>query len=168
LTPSKQFKDVHLTFNEMYEQGLIRTDMPCVGTIRNPLERIASIYNYPKFFASKALFLTEEPNEYWDNIKQEIKDQGGYCSLRTKPFKAQSEYFPDHAELFNTESLHKHIIRYISDKGGKVNERIEMRKNHNNDLQEFLLKLTLGRKQEILDTYQKDYELWEKSYATYN
>jgi hypothetical protein len=52
--------------------------------------------------------------------------------------------------------------------GGRVDRRIEMRKNPDNKLDAFLAELTPNRKQDILDTYAKDFELWEKAYAVYN
>tara|TARA_R110000787_G_scaffold35028_1_gene90278 strand:+ start:268 stop:978 length:711 start_codon:yes stop_codon:yes gene_type:complete len=165
---NKKFQDVHLTFNEMCQQELIRPNTPCVGTIRNPLERVASAYNYPKFFLQNVKSTVGDPNQYWDNIKEEIKDQGKVFSFRSKLLKPQCEYFPSHARLFNTENLHEHVKKYILNKGGKVNKRIEMRKNFNNNIGQFLSKLTGHRKQDILDTYAKDYALWEKAYAVCN
>ena len=103
------------------------------------------------------------PNAYFDAIRKEKNVLG--IKVLSKP---QCDYFPDHAELFNTENLHEHVSKYILERGGKVDGRIEMRKNPDNKLDVFLAELTPDRKQDILDTYAKDFELWEKAYAVYN
>ena len=143
----------HATFNDLTNWGLTETDTPCVSTIRNPLARLSSAYNYQK----KQGFLREvNPNEFWDAVKK----KGVHAP--------QSSYFPSHAELFNTENLHEHAEKYITSRGGRVDKRIEMKKNPDNQLDAFLTALTASRKKDILDTYAKDFELWEKAYAVYN
>ena len=156
-------KDVHRTFDDLRAKGAVQPDMPCVSTIRNPLERVASMLNYiihRRMPENPTLGQeTISPNSFWDYVKEEAND------FYKKP---QSSYFPDHAELFNTENLHEHVSKYILERGGKVNGRINMRKNPDNKLDVFLAELTPDRKQDILDTYAKDFELWEKAYAVYN
>ena len=155
--------NVHHTFNDLCVKGTIQPNMPCVASIRNPLERVASMLNYiirirlPKDPPLRQE--TKSPNSFWDYVK-----------TTGHPFykKRQTDYFPDHAELFNTENLHEHVSKYILERGGKVNGRIEMRKNPDNKLDVFLAELTSDRKQDILDTYAQDFVLWEKSYAVYN
>ena len=146
------FAELHSSFEELRRKGLVDLTMSCVGTIRNPITRVASMYNYPKFFGRANI--KNNPNKYWDDLKNK--------------FKPQCDYFPDHAELFNTENLHEHVSKYILEKGGRVDRRIEMRKNPDNKLDVFLAELTPNRKQDILDTYAKDFELWEKAYTVYN
>jgi hypothetical protein len=149
-------KNVHRTFAELQSTGAISFNMPCVGTVRNPLERLSSLYYYSNALRKlrNTNAETESINGFWDKTKERLKPQ--------------STYFPDHAELFNTENLHEHVSKYILERGGKVDRRIEMRKNPDNKLDVFLAELTPNRKQDILDTYAKDFELWEKAYAVYN
>jgi len=154
-------ENMHLTFNDLMAKRAIPSEIPCISTIRNPLERFSSAFYFLR--ASHLKYHNSIPKEYadpnilWDHIKaKKIK------------YLPQSDYFPDHAELFNTENLHEHVSKYILERGGKVGGRIEMRKNPDNKLDVFLAELTSDRKQDILDTYAKDFELWEKAYAVYN
>ena len=157
-------KNVHITFDELVEKNLITETMPCVATIRNPLERYSSAFYYiRKIRYSKTGFSNtpySSPNAFWEALKN--KEPG--MSVK----RPQCDYFPDHAVLFNTENLHEHVSKYILERGGKVDGKIEMRKNPDNKLDVFLTELTPDRKQDILDTYAKDFELWEKAYAVYN
>ena len=161
--------DVHVTFEKLLRKGLVHKNTPCVSTIRSPLHRFSSGYYFVKHMFAKSNFAFlapikyANPNAYVDAIR-EGKDVLG-IKLIAMP---QSDYFPDHAELFNTENLHEHVSKYILERGGKVDGRIEMRKNPDNKLDVFLAELTPDRKQDILDTYAKDFELWEKAYAVYN
>jgi hypothetical protein len=171
-------KDVHRTFDDLRAKGAVQADMPCVGGIRNPLEWLASLFYYIK--VRRAVTIADNnglmtrgtihsatnygnPNSYWDYIKNNWDIAPIQYSV-----KPQSSYFPDHAELFNTENLHEHVSKYILERGGSVDGRIEMRKNPDNKLDVFLAELTPDRKQDILDTYAHDFELWEKAYAVYN
>ncbi len=175
---AEQLKDVHRTFDDLRAKGAVEADMPCVAGIRNPLEWLASLFYYTKvrrkisIADNNGIMLRStihsaanygNPNSYWDYIKDNWEMDAIEYSL-----KPQSSYFPDHATLFNTENLHEHASKYILDRGGKVDGRIEMRKNADNKLDSFLAELSADRKQSILDTYSKDFELWEKAYAVYN
>lgn len=161
--------NVHVTFEELLRKKLVDNNTPCVSTVRNPLHRLSSAYHYLKYMFIKTNFVYlapveyANPNAYVDAIKAK-KDVLGVIPIAM----AQSEYFPEHSELFNTENLHEHVSKYILERGGKVDGRIEMRKNPDNKLDVFLAELTPDRKQDILDTYAKDFELWEKAYAVYN
>tara|TARA_R110001606_G_scaffold394123_1_gene564731 strand:- start:13 stop:717 length:705 start_codon:yes stop_codon:yes gene_type:complete len=161
---SAKESNVHRTFEDLRVKSAIQATMPCVSTIRNPLERISSIFSYEKFVRNQAgNYIDEElenPNTFWDFIQTEQRKYVFH--------NAQCSYFPEHAELFNTENLHEHVSKYILEKGGKVDSKIKMRKNPDNKLDVFLTELTPDRKQDILDTYAKDFELWEKAYAVYN
>jgi len=158
-------KTVHATFDELVEKKLIVATMPCVSTIRYPVERFSSAFYFVRNQYSVPFDQTPyvNPNAFWDALKNKEPRMG--VKVLSKP---QCDYFPDHAELFNTENLHEHVSKYILERGGKVDGRIEMRKNPNNKLDVFLAELTPDRKQDILDTYAKDFELWEKAYAVYN
>lgn len=149
----------HVTFSKLIEKNLITAETPCISTIRNPLCRFYSAYYHIKSCGTDDL----TQNAFWDALKAKEPRMG--VKALSMP---QCDYFPDHAELFNTENLHEHVSKYILERGGKVDGRIEMRKNPNNKLDVFLAELTPERKQDILDTYAKDFELWEKAYAVYN
>jgi len=145
---------VHRTFSDMYARGAVKPDMPCVASIRNPLKRMSSLYYYRKNYPGPKPAYLADPNVFWDHVKvNEL---------------AQCDYFPKHAELFNTEHLHEHVSKYILEKGGRVEQPIRKNNNPDNKSDAFLAELTPDRKQDILDTYAKDFELWEKAYAVYN
>ena len=154
---------VHKTFKELVAEKHIKGNEPCVATVRNPIERFSSAFYYIRTKAHVTCGSYTNPNVYWDDLK---KSQGS-AGIKNIAYP-QCDYFPEHAELFNTENLHEHVSKYILEKGGKVDERIEMRKNPDNKPDVFLAGLTPDRKQSILDTYSKDFELWEKAYAVYN
>lgn len=158
-------KNVHVTFNELVEKQLIEKIMPCASTIRHPIERFSSAFHFVRGRDKTSFGNTpySNPNAFWDALKAKEPRMG--VKVLSIP---QCDYFPEHAELFNTENLHEHVSKYILGKGGKVDGRIEMRKNPDNKLDVFLAELTPDRKQDILDTYAKDFELWEKAYAVYN
>ena len=147
--------NLHRTFNDLRAKGAVKSDMPCVATIREPLARIASWFNYSLALNKNAAPTKySDPNVFWQTAKHF--------------FLAQVSFFPEHATLFNTENLHEHASKYILDRGGKVEKRVEARTNSDNDVDEFLAKLSSTTKQDILDTYAKDFKLWEKAYAVYN
>lgn len=160
-----EIKNVHVAFDELVEKNLIAKTMPCVATIRNPIERFCSAFYFVRHMFKTSVDNTpySSPNDFWDALKSKKPRMG--VKILSMP---QCDYFPDHAELFNTENLHEHVSKYILERGGKVDGRIEMRKNPDNKLDVFLAELTPDRKQDILDTYAKDFELWEKAYAVYN
>jgi len=151
---------VHKKFKELVVEKHIKGDEPCVATIRNPIERFSSAYHH--ILAGKETLFVN-PNKFLDALYEKNSPIG----IKNIAY-SQCDYFPEHAELFNTENLHEHVSKYILEKGGKVDKRIEMRKNPDNKLDVFLAGLTPDRKQSILDTYSKDFELWEKAYAVYN
>lgn len=161
---------IHQKFSELVKKNIIDETMPCVATIRNPLEWFSSVFYYiswvlPPYFKS--------PNAFFDGVKNKniLNTPLIYNNqiLNTQLlYNHQCDYFPEHAELLNTENLHEHVSKYILKKGGKVVGRIKVRNNPNSNLDAFLAELTPNRKQDILDTYAKDFELWEKAYAVYN
>lgn len=160
-------KNVHITFNELVEKQLIEKTMPCASTIRHPIERFSSAFYYIRKIRYNNVGLSNTPYSDPNAFLDAIKDKEAHMGVRSLA-RPQCDYFPDHAELFNTENLHEHVSKYILERGGKVGGRIEMRKNPDNKLDVFLAELTPERKQDILDTYAKDFELWEKAYAVYN
>ena len=160
-----EIKNVHITFDELVEKNLITETMPCVATIRHPIERFSSAFYFVRARYKTSFGSTpySDPNAFWDALK----DKEGRMVIKVLS-RPQCDYFPEHTELFNTENLHEHVSKYILGRGGKVDGRIEMRKNPDNKLDVFLAELTPDRKQDILDTYAHDFELWEKAYAVYN
>jgi|TARA_R110000796_G_scaffold251758_1_gene383897 hypothetical protein len=180
-----RLKLVNRSFDDLRAKGAIQPDMPCVASIRNPLEWVASLFYYTRLRRNlnasdpKAVISLGDahiphsvgfkdknygnPNDYWDYVKENWT-----TAVVVAHLKPQSDYFPEHAELFNVENIHEHASKFILDRGGRVEERIEMRKNSVDKLTSFLTELSPDRKQDILDTYAKDLVLWEKAYAVYN
>ena len=178
LAPSKR------TFSDLVAKSAISPDMPCVGSIRNPLERVASAYAYicndtTARLGSKSNGVIASPmwldlqeaitdiNKFWDFIFEHL-----HGAKEVHKWYRYSDYFPEHAEVFNIENIHEHASKFISDRGGVVSERIELRKNPDvftpDQTETILADLTADRRQQILDTFAKDFELWEKAYAVYN
>jgi len=169
---------VQRKFDDARAKSAVAADMPCVASIRHPLHWCGSLFYYTKerreaLLAANNGVLTEyqqknfdnygDPNEAWDYGKDVANRDIVQTSL-----DAQFSYFPDHAEVFNTENIHEHASKFILDKGGKVESRIQFRLNPVEHLTSYLAEMTEGRKKEILDFYAKDFELWEKAYAVYN
>ena len=177
LAPSKRM------FSDLVAKSAVTSDMPCVGSIRNPLARIASSYNYICNDVERAIeknggvtnsFLQDlvdraipNINMYWDFIFEHL-----HGAKQFHKWYRYSDYFPEHAEVFNIENIHEHASKFISDRGGVVSERIELRKNPDiftpDQTETILADLTADRRQQILDTFAKDFELWEKAYSVYN
>jgi hypothetical protein len=159
---------LHTEFDVLKKKYLLPEGMDCVGTIRNPLNRLASAFYMLK--KHRAVLPTimynalQDPNTFFDAV-QESKENSIRLGLIKKP---QVKFFPNHAKLFNTENLHQHINRFIEERKGLKGAELLLRKNPDNKLDVFLTELTPDRKQDILDTYAKDFELWEKAYAVYN
>jgi hypothetical protein len=176
---------VRRTFDDLRAKSAIPADMPCIATIRNPLERLASGYSY--ICKDVETYLAENNgvvypggliedlmknlmpnvNMFWDYVLEHFN--GAKPMHKWYP---QNYYFPEHAELFNIENLHEHASKFILDKGGVVSERIELRSNPHiftpDQTETIFADLTPDRRQKILDTFAKDFELWEKAYAVYN
>ena len=179
----ERLASVRRTFDDLRAKSAISADMPCVASIRNPLERLASGYAY--ICNDTANYLKKNngvANSYMqDVIDKCIPNVNMYFDYimehynGTKPkhkWYAQSHYFPDHAEIFNIENIHEHANKFISDRGGVVSERIELRRNPHiftpDQTETIFADLTPDRRQKILDTFEKDFVLWEKAYAVYN
>ena len=175
---------VRVTFDELVAKNAIPSDMPCVASIRNPLERIASAYSY----VCKDMGMFNKSASYeFKTLPPVLAITNGITNINTfvdfilehfngaKPrhkWYAQSHYFPDHAEVFNIENLHQHASKFISEKGGVVSEPIELRRNTDiftpDQTKTVFADLTLDRRQAMTDLFAKDFELWEKAYAVYN
>lgn len=177
----ESLESAQITFAELVDKGMISSDMPCIGAIRNPIEWLASLYYYAnvrrKINAAESLkkygHYTErdmyyavqitEPDQSFDFLFDRVWD----IEKVQKSVKPQCSYYPDHAQLFNIENIHEHASEFIVNKGGTVPGRVEARKS-DNDPTYYLANLSEDRKQRALDIYAKDYELWEKAYAVYN
>ncbi len=176
---------VRRTFDDLKAKSAIQADMPCIATIRNPIERMASGYAYicndvethianNNGVATSGVQwildnVTPNVNMYWDTaVKNYNNPQSGH-SFR---WHLQSHYFPDHTEVFNIENLHQHASRFINEKGGVVSEPIELRRNTDiftpDQTETVFADLTADRRQAMTDLFSKDFELWEKAYAVYN
>jgi hypothetical protein len=174
---------VRRTFDDLRAKSAIAADMPCVTTIRNPIERMASGYAYicrdvETHIASNNGVITDGVQELLDKCTPNVNAYWDYVLEHyngTKPMHqwyAQSHYFPDHAEVFNIENLHQHASKFISEKGGVVSDPIELRRNTDvftpDQTETVFADLTSDRRQKILDTFEKDFVLWEKAYSVYN
>lgn len=174
-------KEAQKTYQEVVSAGQAPADMPWVGTVRNPLEWLASLYYYANVrrkITAKENFDKEgrynrydmimaekvsEPNAMFDFVFDERWDDPDVQNS----LKTQTSYYPDHAQLFNIENIHEHVTAFITAKGGTVSERFTIR-NSDNDPSYFLENLSSDRKQRALDIYQKDFAAWETAFATYN
>lgn len=170
-----------ITFDELVSQGRVSPDMPCIGSVRNPLDWLASLYYYANLrrkltattnlrkhgsYTERDLQMAikiKEPNSSFDFVFDEMWEQGTV----KQSLRAQTDYYPDHAKLFNIENIHEHATDFITSKGGAVIDRIEMRKS-DHDSEYYVQSLTADRKQRALDMYEKDLVLWENAYAVYN
>tara|TARA_R110001599_G_scaffold112690_6_gene277604 strand:+ start:2249 stop:2941 length:693 start_codon:yes stop_codon:yes gene_type:complete len=174
---------VRRTFDDLEAKSAIQADMPCIATIRNPIERMASGYAYICRDTQRAIDdnngaitsgvqwlidnVTPNVNMYWDAA---LAHYNG--SQPMHKWYTQSHYFPDHAEVFNIENLHQHASKFISEKGGTVSEPIELRRNTDiftpDQTETVFADLTADRRQAMTDLFAKDFEIWERSYAVYN
>lgn len=174
---------VRRTFDDLRAKSAIEPDMPCIATIRNPIERMASGYAYICKDVERAVKelngvigpglqelvdkVVPNVNMYFDYVMEHFNG----AKSKHKWYR-QSHYFPDHAQLFNIENLHEHASRFISEKGGVVSDPIGLRRNPDiftpDQTESIFADLTADRRQKILDTFEKDFVLWEKAYAVYN
>lgn len=172
---------VNVTFQYLVESGKVAQDMPCIGVIRNPFDWLSSLF----YYANKRREIIEKKNiekygeptkrdkltkEAWatpDSAHYFIINRGGEDLIKNI-LKPQTDYYPDHAELFNFENLHEHACQFISEKGGIVpEERIEIRKS-DHDSTWYIDNLSERYKQRALKVYEKDMIAWEKAYAKFN
>jgi hypothetical protein len=179
---TKKLAAAQKTFAELVADGQVSSGMPCIGGIRHPLEWLASLYYYanvrrkitrqhnidtygePSIQDKINEETMSEPDASWDLVfKSEIKNPAVQ-----KVLKPQTDYYPDHATLFNIENIHEHVSEFIVSKGGQApTQRIEIRKSEN-DPTYYLENLSDYRKQLTLELYEKDFIAWEKAYAKFN
>ncbi len=171
-------KDAQKTYTQVVEEGLAAADMPWVGTIRNPIDWLSSLFYYAtirrkmnikknkgiyssidKYFMQKV----GSPDASWDFVFiEKPNDPDVKNSL-----KAQSSYYPEHVQLFNFENIKDHATSFIESKGGTVSSTINIKKS-DNDNSYYINNLSDDRKQKTLDMYAKDFAAWEKAYAVFN
>lgn len=157
-------REVHSSYSELVKKGKIDKGMPCYSVVRNPIDRLCSIYFYTekqKQVAGSAL-ANGDINEFCYSAC--------IAGEETEPRYAkrlQDSYVPDHAKLWNIENLHEHAVTDITALGGKVDNRIHVRKTNQNpvDYQALLSPEVL---QMVELKYAQDFVLWEKAYAVYN
>lgn len=177
----EQLKPAQKTYQEIIDERLAASDMPWVGTIRHPLEWLSSLYYYAnvrrKIAAARHLkelghydsydlkmaAAISEPNDSWDFLFLQVWDRPEVQG----PLRAQTAYYPEHANLFNFENIHEHAVSFIKEKGGVVPEKINVRLS-DNDPTYYLENLSSDRKQKALDIYEADLIAWEKAYSVYN
>ena len=173
--------EAQTTFSKLVENESVLPDMPCIGGIRHPLYWLASLYYYANLRRTRAreknikehgspndhdIFLENlysTPDSSWDCVFGEE-----YIDQLQRILKPQSDYYPEHVQLFNIENIHEHVSEFIREKGGVVpTKKIEIRKS-NNDPTYYLANLSEDRKQHTLDAYEKDLLAWEKAHAIFN
>jgi len=174
----KSLKNAQKTYAEVVEEELADADMPWVGSIRNPLEWLGSLFYYAQIlrklkikergdiystFDTMMMNKVGMPDAAWDFV---FIEQWDNVNVQNS-LKPQSSYYPDHAQLFNIENINEHARAFIEEKGGSVLKEMNVRRS-DNDNTWYLNNLSEDRKQKSLEIYAKDFELWEKAYAVYN
>lgn len=161
---SKNSVGVHSSYEELVGGGWIKDNMPCYSVIRNPIDRLCSIYYY------------EQKRRRALGVERIDEDLNGFCHsacLKGEEIdpeyskKLQSSYFPEHAKLWNTENIHEHAVADITALGGKVDNKIHVRKT-SPDPVDYQALLSHEVVQIIEMKYAQDFMLWEKAYAVYN
>ena len=157
-------RQVHASYSEPVKNEKIKDKTPCYSVVRNPIDRLCSIYFYNK--KQKEVTGSTAVN----------KDINEFCysaciaGEETDPSYAkrlQCSYVPDHAKLWNTENLHEHAVADITALGGKVGHPIHVRKT-NPDPIDYQALSSPEVLQMIELKYAQDFVLWEKAYAVYN
>ena len=156
--------DVHVSYKTLVGKEYIKAGMPCYSMIRNPIDRLCSIYFYEQNIQKTLGYppLNNDLNEFCYLacfVGGDLKPT--YAKLQ------QNTYFPDHAKLWNIENLHEHAVADITALGGKVGNRIHVRKTSQKP-KDYKSLLSHEVIQMIELKYLKDFELWEKAYAVYN
>ena len=161
---SKNSVSVHSSYEELVGGGWIKDKTTCYSTIRNPIDRLCSIYCYEqkRRRALRVEKIDEDLNEFCYSacIKGEKIDLDDSKKL-------QSSYFPERAKLWNTENIHEHAAAGITALGGKVDNRIHVRKT-SQEPKDYKSLLSHEVVQMIELKYALDFVLWEKAYAVYN
>lgn len=166
--PNQINRCVHISFKQLSEQiPEVDNSYSCYTGIRNPIDRICSVY----FYEQKRRHHKNMPREHFN-----YEDVNEFCytaCLSDAPEKLkavtrlQTSYFPEHARLWNTENFHEHAVADITALGGKVPERIHVRDNHLRPKDyKSLLSHEVIQMMEL--KYAQDFVLWEKAYAVYN
>jgi len=162
------YRSVHASFNNIVESiENVDSSYACYAGIRNPIDRICSVY----FYEQKRRDSNNPPRDFFN-----YKDVNEFCytaCLADAPEKLkavtrlQTSYFPEHARLWNTENFHEHAVADITALGGKVTERIHAR--HNNIRPKDYKALLSHEVIQMMELkYAQDFVLWEKAYAVYN
>ena len=183
----KKQGNVNATFSELVESYDISPSMPCIGSVRHPLHW-AGAFNYyavtnmkkqarknamsPNGLTSSDFWLEDlvlDPNKAWD-ILMVPSDHFFYVDdFSARQRMPQTDYYPDHAQLFNIENIHEHANAFITEKGGTTSDKITLRDSDTAEHIDYFLKtLSDDRKQKTLDIFEKDFLAWEKAYAVYN
>jgi hypothetical protein len=172
---------VNVTFQSLVDSGKVAQDMPCIGVIRHPFDWLSSLF----YYANKRREMIEKQNiekygkptkrdelakEAWatpDSAHHFIISRGEEPLIQNI-LKPQTDYYPDHAQLFNFENLHEHACQFIAEKGGIApEEKIEIRKS-DHDSSWYIENLSKKYKDRALKVYEKDMVAWEKAYAKFN
>lgn len=149
----------HSPYSKFVESGLIEEGMPCVSTIRHPVDRWISITAYVGSFSKKEN--TTDPNVSWERFKNEEETFDMWSNMFKLP---QHYYVSDDAQLWNVENVYDWLKRFAKEKGIVYNQPYHFKNNKKRQK----IPLTENRKQEIMDYFEKDFLLWEKAYREFN
>jgi|DEB0MinimDraft_6_1074348.scaffolds.fasta_scaffold00194_37 hypothetical protein len=148
----------HTGFHRLVEVGLVDEDMPCVSTIRHPVDRFLSIN---AFLGKHTRVPERDPNSTWDQYKNGDEVFGMWENM----FRLHQDYYvPEHATLWNIENLYDWMKRFAKEKGLVYKEPIYFKNNKKYRT----VSLTSDREQEILDHFEKDFLLWEQAFREFN
>lgn len=152
----------HSPYKKLVDVGLIDGDMPCVSTIRHPVDRFVSITAYlsGSEHIAKRMY-SDDPNECWDLYKNGYKAFGNYHDM----FKVPQNYFvSEDAILFNVENTYDWLEKFAKERGYEYKKSPYFKNNKENQK----IPLTEDRQKEIMDWFEDDFLLWEKSYREFN
>ena len=149
----------HSPYHKVVESGLIEEGMPCVSTIRHPVDRFISITAYVDAAPNKETI--NDPNIAWDGFKNNEMVFDMWSDMFKHP---QSYYVSDDAQLWNVENVYDWLDKFAIEKNVIYNRPYHYKNNKMNQT----IQLTENRKQEIVDRFEDDYLLWEKSYRVFN
>jgi hypothetical protein len=144
---------LHLSFNELVEMDLISSDMLCVSTVRNPVDRFKTLASYVN--------LNNDPNECWDRFKNNKESVFGKWVPYTDP---QHSWIGKNSLLFNVENLSDWLLTFSKMKNVDYIKPLHYKKNKDKSR----IDLTESRKKDIIEYYEKDFLLWEKAYEKFN
>lgn len=152
-----QYRFIHLTIDEMLENGIINKDellsKDVIGVIRNPLDRQLS-----SFF-----FLNRTGDKSVENFRKQYAN--GYHMNDISNRILQSEYIGDTGVYWAYENLGAELQEFINQKGIPVTELLKSYKSQFRKRDDSLVDIYYDSKtRNAVETYfEKDFELYENA-----